>query len=213
MGKESFTLTEKEEREIKELLKLADRSLLTSSVILTPKSSNAELVGSVIGGSEGEKILSQGVEIKDIDIEAKGAIPSTVGKSLLGGLGAAAIFEGVGTGAGAAFVTGAGVTLGTVALPIGVIVFLAGLAFGAIFGSSSEKKKYEEKKKMANYCKELSETINKVVEQCNRDIEKFEAMHAKDQETIRKQQEKINEYKLIIAALMSKYGPIADIFE
>ena len=220
MGKSNFTLTEKDEREIEGLLALGDKSLATKNVVLKSDSSESKLVGSVIGGTEGQRIISEGVEIKNIKPTSN--VSSKVGKSVLGGVGAAAIVEGIGTGAAAvgtsSFVTGAtattlaagaGLSIGAIALPVGIVAFLAGLLISSLFESDESK----QKKKAANYCKELCDKMNKIIEKYNSDRKEYEAKYNKDQETIQRLLEKLAEYEAIFAAMKKKFDMLSAAFE
>ncbi|MEO3234424.1 hypothetical protein ABHC48_12650 [Ruminococcus sp. 1001136sp1] len=202
MGKESFTLTEKEEREIKELLKLADKSLSTDKAILFDEKGYNEVLGY-------DAINSR--RIDDRELVKVEAVPSGLGK-ILSIFGGAAVTESIGTGAAASFATGAGITMGTIVLPVGIAAFLGGITVGAVAHSIASKKDPESKRKTANYCKEFSEKMNEINKKHEQKIKEMEERHIKDQKEIYEDKKKIAEYEAIYAAMRKKYGPMADLF-
>lgn len=200
MSRKISTLSDSDEKKIREMLDVADKSLSTDRCILETGAYSTQLVGGAIGGKVGKELIAGGVLGISTVAAATGATAGFVGFGSAAGIGSAA--------AGATITGLAGITLGTVLLPMGIVVLIGGLIkFFADLGTDNSVR--EEERKQANYAKELSEKMNRVYEVYTTKTEQLKNMHEKDQEMIRKLQMKIAEYELVFEALKKEYDGLA----
>ncbi len=192
-------LSPKEESEIQELIAIVDDSLKTEVVVLTADSASSKLVGSVVGGDMGAILEDRGV----FDLP-KEVTRSQTGSFITAKTPTVSAIEDAAVGS--TLIAGASIAAGMVSPPVAILAAL-GAVVGKIFTSKNKStriKDIKEEKKQANYCKELCEKMNALLEKHNREMERFKAMHKQDQKTIRAMAKDSAEKDLEIEALLQK---------